>query len=79
MKMNKAQRHEGTEARREHTHAHPSEHASLWRDERAGVSLEWALLLAAVALPGYLAVRLALSALAGHYEMMTTINGLPFP
>lgn len=52
---------------------------SLWQDESAATSLEWTLLLAAVALPGYVTVRLALSALVGHYEMMTTINALPFP
>ena len=52
---------------------------SLHRDERAATSLEWALLLAAIVLPGYAIIRLALAALTGHYEMMTTINALPFP
>ncbi|MEX2673003.1 MAG: hypothetical protein WD294_12935 [Phycisphaeraceae bacterium] len=61
----------------------PRRPARTWRalaeDEHAATSLEWALLLAAIALPGYVTVQLALSALTGHYEMMTTINALPFP
>ena len=48
-------------------------------DQRGATTLEWTLLLAAVALPSYYVIRLALRALAGHYQMMTTINALPFP
>ncbi|MHC4993541.1 MAG: hypothetical protein ACYTGQ_00660 [Planctomycetota bacterium] len=43
------------------------------------MTLEWAMLLAVVALPSYLIIRLALAALVGHYQMMTTLNALPFP
>lgn len=75
------QRHAGTQARRHGGggQGSPRNWRALWADERAATSLEWALLLAVVALPGYAAVRLALAALAGHYQMMTTINALPFP
>jgi len=37
------------------------------------------LLLAAIAIPSYWIIRLALAVLVGHYQMMTTLNGLPFP
>jgi Flp pilus assembly pilin Flp len=47
--------------------------------EQAATSLEYALLLAAIGLPSYWAIKAALAALVGHYQMMTTINALPFP
>ncbi len=51
----------------------------LQRDESAATTLEWALLLAAVALPSYWTIKIALGLLTDHYRMMTTINALPFP
>ncbi len=48
-------------------------------DESGATSLEYALLLAAIAIPSYWAIKFALAALTGHYQMMTTINSLPFP
>lgn len=52
---------------------------NLARDESAATTLEWALLLAATALPSYYVIRLAMDTLVGHYQMMTAINSLPFP
>ncbi len=51
----------------------------LHRDNRGATMLEWVLLLAAIALPSYFIMQLALAALVGHYRMVTTINSLPFP
>ncbi|MEM7624875.1 MAG: hypothetical protein AAF333_04525 [Planctomycetota bacterium] len=41
--------------------------------------LEWVLLLAAIALPSYVIIRLGLDLLYTHYRLVTTLNGLPFP
>ena len=49
------------------------------RDETGATTLEWALLLAAIALPSYWLMQLAMNVLIGHYRMMTTLNALPFP
>lgn len=49
------------------------------RDERGATMLEWVLLLAVIGLPSYVIIRIALSALIGNYQMMTTLNALPFP
>jgi len=48
-------------------------------DEAGATTLEWALLLAAIALPSYFILRMALAALVDYYRMMTLINALPFP
>jgi len=53
--------------------------ARFHRGVQGATMLEWALLLAAVALPSYFIMRIALEALIGHYRMVTTVNGLPFP
>jgi len=50
-----------------------------FREESAATMLEWALLLAAIGLPSYWIIKLALNTLVAHYQMMTTINSLPFP
>ena len=42
-------------------------------------TLEWALLLAALAIPSYVIITMALETLLGHYRMLTTLNGLLFP
>ena len=47
--------------------------------QRGATSLEWTLLLAAIAFPSYLIVRSALNLLLAHYRMMTFVNSLPFP
>lgn len=56
-----------------------SESRSLWSDDAGATTLEWALLLAAIALPSYFAIKLTLQLLTDHYRMMTTLNGIPFP
>ncbi len=52
---------------------------SLWSDESGGSMLEFALLVAAIAIPMYLVFSVALSTMMGHYAMMTFLNGWPFP
>lgn len=51
----------------------------LHRDATGATALEWTLLLAAIALPSYAIIRIGLATLVAHYEMITTLNGLPFP
>lgn len=57
--------------------------ARRWRaaldDQTGATTLEWALLLAAIALPSWFIIRTALATLVGHYRMMATLNALPFP
>ena len=52
---------------------------SLARCQSGATTLEWALLLAAIALPSYIILRIALATLVDYYRMMTLINALPFP
>lgn len=51
----------------------------LIRSRRGATMLETVLLLAAIAIPSYLIIQLALRALIGFYQMMTTLIELPFP
>ena len=52
----------------------------LWRSgDRGATMLEWTLLLGAIALPSLVMIHLGLQAIFGHYQLITTINGLPFP
>ena len=51
----------------------------LRRDEAGATALEWVLLLAAVVLPAYALIHLALDLLVTHYRLVVTLNGLPFP
>lgn len=51
----------------------------LWADEQGQTALEWTLLLAAIAIPSYTIVRLGVETLIAHYQMITTLNALPFP
>ena len=48
-------------------------------DQRGQTMLEWTLLLVVIALPSYVFVRTGVEILIAHYEMVTTLNGLPFP
>lgn len=52
-----------------------------WRKngERGATMLEWVLLLGAVAIPSYFIIQLGLATLFAHYELVTTLNGLPLP
>lgn len=55
----------------------------LWRrvalEESGATTLEWTLLLAAIAIPSLAITRLALEVLLAYFEMMSTLNALPFP
>jgi len=59
--------------------AEEAESGNLIKNQRGATMLEWTLLLAAIALPSWFIIKMVLSALVGHYRMMTTLNGLPFP
>jgi Flp pilus assembly pilin Flp len=48
-------------------------------DQCGATTLEWALLLAAIALPSYYVIRATMTLLVDHYRMMTAINAFPFP
>lgn len=41
--------------------------------------LEWALLVAGIGIPSYFLIRLAMFTLFGHYQLITSVNALPFP
>ncbi|MCC5830391.1 MAG: hypothetical protein JJU36_13180 [Phycisphaeraceae bacterium] len=49
------------------------------RDRRGITTLEWALLLAAIAIPSLLTMAVAMNLMVEHYRMMTALNALPFP
>ena len=51
----------------------------LHRRVRGATALEWTLLLAAIALPSYFLVLLGLNILTAHYDLLRTVNALPFP
>ena len=57
----------------------PRDLKHLVKDESAATTLEWTLLLAAIALPSWFLLQLAFDLLVGHYHMQTALNGLPFP
>ena len=48
-------------------------------DDRGATTLEWALLMAAIAIPTYWTFRIALAMIVDYYTMMTLLNNLPFP
>lgn len=37
------------------------------------------MLLGVIAIPSYYIIQAALNALVAHYQMITTLNALPFP
>lgn len=52
---------------------------TLLTDESGATTLEWSMLLAAIAIPSYFIIELCVDVLVGHYQMMTMLNSLPFP
>ena len=48
-------------------------------DQAGQVTLEWALVLAAIALPLLYVFTLCLKILVAQYRMMTFMNSMPFP
>ena len=53
--------------------------ARLLRDDRGTTSLEWALLLGAIALPSVYIFTMSLGIIVDYYRMMTQITSLPLP
>ncbi len=51
----------------------------LLSDQNGATTIEWALLLGAIAIPSYFIILMALNTLMAHYQMITTLNALPFP
>jgi hypothetical protein len=51
----------------------------LLADERGQMTLEWALVLAAFALPMFFVIRTCMEILVAHYQMVTFLITLPFP
>ena len=52
---------------------------SLQIDKAGEATIEWALVLAAIALPMYFVFRICLDLLVAHYQMVSFIETLPFP
>jgi len=48
-------------------------------EENGQMTIEWALVLAAVALPSIVILRLCLNIIVAHFQMVTFLQGLPFP
>jgi hypothetical protein len=51
----------------------------LWREQTGATTLEYGLLLAAIALPSYVIFKFALKILVYQYGMIVQLNSLPFP
>ena len=51
----------------------------LCQDSRGQMTIEWALVLVGVALPFYFVFRICLDLLVAHFQMLTFLQGLPFP
>lgn len=47
--------------------------------DQGATTLEWALLLAAIAIPSMVIIALSMRTLTAHYRMMSLLNSLPFP
>ncbi len=53
--------------------------AGFLADQRGQVALEYALILAAIAIPLLFVFRLCLRILVNNYRMVTFMNSMPFP
>ena len=53
--------------------------AKMSSDDAGQLTVEWALVLAAIALPMYAVILVCLNLLAAHYRMVTFMETLPFP
>ncbi len=56
---------------------------ALWlrrcKDQQGATMLEWVLLLGFIAIPSFLIIWLGMETLLGHFDMLLTINAMPFP
>ncbi len=48
-------------------------------DDAGQATIEWALVLAFIALPMYFIFKVCLNLLVAHYQMVTFLETLPFP
>jgi hypothetical protein len=48
-------------------------------DARGQVTLEWAMVLAFIALPMYFVLRLCMALLIVHFQMVSFLETIPFP
>lgn len=48
-------------------------------EEKGATTLEWAMLLMAIAIPSVTILAFSLDLLVRHYRMLTAVNSLPFP
>jgi hypothetical protein len=51
----------------------------LVKEDSGATTLEWGLLLAAIALPSFFILQACLGLLVDHYRMTTTLLALPLP
>ncbi|NQU75959.1 MAG: hypothetical protein HQ546_06590 [Planctomycetes bacterium] len=51
----------------------------LCAEERGQTTIEWALIVAVVALPMLVVFRICLNLLVAKYRMITFLNSMPFP
>jgi len=51
----------------------------LTRDAGGQMTVEWALVLVAIALPMFVVIRTCLRLLVAHFQMMSGMITLPFP
>lgn len=49
------------------------------RDAKGQMTVEWALVLAVVALPMYFILTMLTGVLVAHFQMVTFLETLPFP
>lgn len=48
-------------------------------DARGQMTVEWSLVLAAVALPMFFVIKLGTNLLVSHFQMVSFLETLPFP
>ena len=53
--------------------------ARLSEDSAAQLTLEWAMVLAFIALPMYWVFKVCMNLLIAHYQMVTFMETIPFP
>lgn len=53
--------------------------ARAFSDDSGQMTVEWALVLAAIALPMYFVFTVCLRLLVAHYQMVSFMDTIPFP